>query len=262
MKDGVLYRIAIVGTGNLASNLLHTFQNSSVRVEQVLSRSIEKANQLAAIYGAEAIDNPRRLKKDLDVVILAIKDDALDDIYLKLFSSHIPLVHCSGSVDAAVLKKFDTYGVFYPLQTFSQQKLVDFKKLTIFIESNTTSFTQLLTQIALSISNECVYANSDERKKLHIAAVFACNFSNSMYQIAEELCLQNGMKFEYLHPLILETANKATLQSPKLAQTGPAIRGDKRIIKAHLTTLNFNKNLKHLYSSITNRISSLRITEF
>lgn len=261
MNEGATHRIAIVGTGNLASNLIHAFKNSSVKVEQVLSRSIENAKILAAFCNAEAIDNPRHLKRDLDLVILAIKDDALDDIYLKLFSSHTPLVHCSGSVDTAVLKKFDTYGVFYPLQTFSQQKIVDFSALTIFIESNKTSFTHLLEQIARTISNECVYANSDERKKLHIAAVFACNFSNSMYQIAEELCIKNGMKFEYLHPLILETAHKATLQSPKTAQTGPAIRGDIRIIKAHLTTLNFNKSIKHIYSSITNRISSLRIQE-
>jgi predicted short-subunit dehydrogenase-like oxidoreductase (DUF2520 family) len=145
-------------------------------------------------------------------------------------------------------------GVFYPLQTFSKTREVDFNEIPVFIESNSLNNQKTLLQIANSISKSVSVINSEKRRMLHISAVFACNFVNYFYTIAAEILKSNDIPFDVLKPLILETARKVQEIAPEKAQTGPAVRFDENIIDAHLQELNDFDDYRQLYMSVSKRI--------
>jgi len=162
------------------------------------------------------------------------------------------VVHTSGAADLIELKSVSRKGVFYPLQTFSKNKEIDFSSIPICIEAENKNDLVLLETLALAISKKCHPINSVQRKSLHVSAVFVNNFVNHLYTIGSEICIENGLPFDLLIPIIQETSNKIQDLSPFDAQTGPAKRSDTKTIKDHLSIL--NKNQQEIYILLTNSI--------
>ena len=181
------------------------------------------------------------LKSDADLYIISLKDTAfvqlIGDI-CKDKNSNALFVHTAGSIPMSIWEGYtNNYGVFYPLQTFSKLREVDFKEIPFFIEASSTENCNLLKEIAHTISDKVYDATSEQRKSLHLAAVFTCNFTNHMYAIAAELLEKYNLPFETMLPLIDETARKVHELTPRQAQTGPAIRYDEQVINNHLQML-------------------------
>ena len=225
-------KIVIIGSGNVATHL-------GRELKTYFSKDINSIDRTS------------------DIFIIAVKDDAIDKVSKKLKLKNKILVHTSGSVDMNVLKKYSqNYGVLYPLQTISKEKKIDFKKVPICIEANNRQTEKKLFIIGKSISENVCYVNSEKRKILHLASVFACNFTNHMYFIAEQILKKEKISFDLLNPLIEETAKKIlnSNMSPADAQTGPAKRNDKKILREHLHILSKNKYYRDIYKMISNNI--------
>ena len=165
------------------------------------------------------------------------------------------VVHTSGSSALAVLDNKNRKGVFYPLQTFTKGKKVDFTPIPICLETENEQDYQLLENLGNCISKKVFQINSEQRKSLHVAAVFVCNFVNHLYQIGNEICEANQIPFEVLHPLIQETAQKILELTPKEAQTGPALRNDTKTIQKHLDFLS-DENYTTIYKLLTQSIQN------
>nr|WP_298927130.1 DUF2520 domain-containing protein [uncultured Allomuricauda sp.] len=233
-----MYSIIILGTGNLAQHLCHSFSEvSSINLIQVFGRNTETLKKFSTY--AETCSNPNEIK-DADVYIIAVKDDAIAKVSQSLTSKKGIVVHTSGAVEMDAIESVNS-GIFYPLQTFTKGKAIDFKSIPICIEAKQSSALQVLRILGEAISETVYEITSDQRKKLHLAAVFANNFTNHLYSISEDICLQEGLPFELLQPLILETAKKVQSITPKEAQTGPARRDDKKSIQNHLSLLKDKK---------------------
>lgn len=246
-------RIVLFGSGNVGTHLWEAFKNSdNFEIVQIYNHNLKSLkvfkNQVATTTNLEEIFSA-------DIYILALKDDVLEEISNKINSTETFIVHTSGSVSINVLNKFKNYGVFYPLQTFSKNKKVDFSKIPICIEANSAANTSKLKDLASEISTKVFEISSEQRKSLHVAAVFVSNFVNYLYTEGEKICKDNKVPFEILHPLITETALKALLISPKEAQTGPAKRNDEAVIASHLETL--TKEQQKIYSLLTLSIQNL-----
>ena len=244
-----MIKVVILGAGNVATHFFKAFKKAeNVEVIQVYNRS--EASLEVFKSNTQTTSDLAKLKK-ADIFLVCVKDDAIEALISKL--SHLDgiVAHSSGSVPLSASAKRNA--VFYPLQTFSKQTEVNFKEIPICIETSVAKDLPVLKQLAHSISEKVFEISSEQRKKLHLAAVFACNFSNYMYSIAEDLCNQNEVPFEVLSALIKETAQKATLHSPKSVQTGPAKRNDQATIKQHLAQLN-NADYKEIYKLLTQSI--------
>lgn len=253
----MIKKITIIGSGNVATILSKVFVNKGFSINQVFSKSKINAEilieKLAANQQIKITDNIAEIDDTSDIYIVCVKDDAIATVVNQILFKDKLIVHTSGSVDITVFNGFNQFGVFYPLQTFSKDKDTDVANVPFCIEGNTNQTTQLLIDLASSISKKVYEINSEQRKTLHLAAVFACNFTNYMYSIAEEITTKNNINFEVLKPLIQETAKKIEFQSPKEAQTGPAKRKDQQTINKHLAMLENNPN-KELYKLITELI--------
>jgi len=213
------------------------------------------ASLLAYHVRAEAIDNFDNINPETDLFIIAVKDDAIGDIAQKLTQYDKLIVHTSGATSLKVLTGYtNNAGVLYPLQTFSKTKEVDFKTVPVCIEGADEQITTLLEELARTISNNVSRVNSDQRKILHLAAVFACNFPNYLYYAAGKLLQQHDLDFNLLRPLILETAEKVQEHLPAGVQTGPAIRNDEKTMAAHLQLLQNNPELERLYTELSQLI--------
>ena len=182
-----------------------------------------------------------------------MNDDAISDVLSQLKNTAI--VHTSGSIGMNIFSdNFSNCGVFYPLQTFNKEVEVNISEVPFCIEGNSLKFENQLTQIAKRISNNVVVMDSEQRKQLHIAAVFACNFSNQMFAIADDLLAEKNIDFEILLPLIKQTIAKLDKNKPKTVQTGPAMRNDKTIIQEHINLIQ-EKEIKVLYQKISANIT-------
>jgi len=248
-------RITIIGSGNVATHLAAAFKNAGHRLVQVYSRNIHNAALLAYHVGAEAIDNLDHINPETDLFIISIKDDAIVSIAQNLTKYQKLIVHTSGATHIEALLAFtDNAGVFYPLQTLSKNKEVNFLTVPLCIEGADETITGQLVQLAQTISNNVYRVNSAQRKILHLAAVFACNFPNYLYGIAQQLLVQYNMEFDLLRPLILETAQKVQDHLPGEVQTGPAIRNDQATMSSHLQMLNDMPGLEEIYSLLSQGI--------
>jgi predicted short-subunit dehydrogenase-like oxidoreductase (DUF2520 family) len=248
-------RITIIGSGNVATHLAAAFKNAGHRIAQVYSRNMHNAALLAYHVGAEAVDNPRDLTADTDLFVLAIKDDAIAKFipYLAPFDKLV--VHTSGAVDLQQLLMFtNNAGVFYPLQTFSKAKEVNFREVPLCIEGADETITKTLEGLARDVSNNVFRVDSAQRKVLHLAAVFACNFTNHLYGIGKQLLAGSNMSFDMLRPLIAETADKVKAHQPADVQTGPAVRNDDTTMQAHLQMLNARPALQDIYKLLSQDI--------
>jgi len=248
-------RITLIGSGNIATHLGAAFRNAGHRIVQVYSRNMQNAALLAYHIGAEAIDDLNSINPETDIFIIAISDDAIASIVQQLAKYDKLIVHTSGATDLYTLLAFtDKAGVFYPLQTFSKTKEVDFRTVPLCIEGATESATQALKELAQGISNNVYIIDSSQRKTLHLAAVFACNFSNYLYSVAQELLAKQNINFDLLRPLILETAQKVQEHLPADVQTGPAARKDIKTIDMHLNLLKGEPELEQIYRLLSQGI--------
>ncbi|TYB74327.1 Rossmann-like and DUF2520 domain-containing protein [Bizionia myxarmorum] len=243
--------VTILGAGNVATHLYKAFSAAkTVKVVQWYNRDIRK---LAMFQNdVETTDDLSQLKP-ADIYIIAVSDDAISELSEQLPFEDRFVAHTSGSVSVYDLDKKNRRGVFYPLQTFSKDVPLAIETVPICIETIGKKDTPLLKALGKSIGCKTHKVNSDQRRALHLAAVFVNNFSNQLYRVAHEITEAEGVEFDILKPLILETANKVQLISPYLAQTGPAKRNDKKTIKKHLKLLE-NEQHQAIYKLMTSAI--------
>jgi len=250
--------IVILGSGNIATHLGRAFKMAGQHISQVWSRDISHASALADTLAAEPIDNMFDLDRSADLFIIAVKDEAIRELALDLKLSDQLLVHTAGSTGLSALEGASTrIGVFYPLQTFSKIKSVEFRQIPIIIEANSPEVLASIRAIADRLSEKVIELSSEQRKTLHVAAVFACNFTNHLFGLAQELLEEKGLDYELLKPLIQETLNKIKMNDPVSVQTGPAIREDQATINAHLQLLKDNPDLSELYTKLSQSIVNL-----
>ncbi len=248
-------KAVFIGSGNLATQLATALKEKGVVISQIYSRTSSNAAILANKLGASYTNDPSEIDEDADMYFYALKDSALSHFLKEANLPNAMHVHTSGSVSLSIFKeKILHYGVFYPLQTFSKNKTVDFSEIPICIEASNSEMQEKLLEIAHLLTEKTYIINSDQRKVLHLAAVFACNFTNYMYDVASEILNDVGIGFEIMQPLITETADKIKTMNPFEAQTGPAVRFDKMIINKHLTMLKLYPKYKGLYKDISKSI--------
>lgn len=246
--------IVLIGSGNLATQLGLKLHASNHKIIQVFSKTIANAIKLGSLLNATPTDNLRDLK-DADLYIISVKDDILPDLIKNISLTGKVLIHTSGSVNLDVFNLSpNTVGVFYPLQSFSKLKTPNWEALPICIETSNKELEVLLCNLAISITAKPYLLDSQQRRAIHIAAVFASNFSNYMYTIANDILKDKDIPFEILRPLIMETTQKVMMNLPEEMQTGPAYRGDKSIINNHSNELAFNTNYQEIYNLISKAI--------
>lgn len=249
--------IVFIGAGNLAVNLATALHRQGFRIIQVYSRTEASAKFLAEKVNAEWITDLDSITNKALLYIVSLKDAAFVDLLPQIVKDkeHALLVHTAGSIPMSIWEdKVPRYGVLYPLQTFSKQREVDFSSIPFFIEANGTEDAELLKTIASALTDKVYEADSRQRESLHLAAVFACNFTNHMYVLAADLLKKYNLPFEVLLPLIDETANKVHELSPIQAQTGPAVRYDKNVINKHLNMLSDEQLMKTIYQTLSESI--------
>ncbi|OXG00433.1 putative short-subunit dehydrogenase-like oxidoreductase (DUF2520 family) [Flavobacterium araucananum] len=252
-----MIRITLIGSGNVAQHLIKAFAKSElVEIVQVYSR---KKETLASLLDFDKIVNDFEELKEADLYIIAVSDKAIADVSRQLPFQNRIVVHTSGAASLDVLDSKNRKGVFYPLQTFSKNKDIDFSIIPMCLEAENTFDFRILETLAKNISNAVFAINSDQRKALHVSAVFVNNFTNHLYQIGQEICKEHQVPFEVLKPLIQETAEKINTLNPIDAQTGPAKRHDLATIESHLAYLT-NENQKNIYKLITQSIQDDRKT--
>lgn len=246
-----MIRVSIIGSGNVAQHLIQAFSKSTeIELVQVFARKPAAVSHLIPI---DKITSDFSELKPVDLTLIAVTDDAIAEVSEQLPFNNQFVVHTSGSLDMKALNTKNRQGVFYPLQTFSKSKEVDFKTIPICLEAKNEKDFQMLETVAKSVSDSVYEINSEQRKALHIAAVFVSNFVNHLYQIGNDICVGNNLPFDILKPLIQETANKILTLPPSEAQTGPAKRKDTQTINAHLNFLT-DGNQKEIYKMLTKSI--------
>jgi len=248
--------VIIIGAGKLAWNLGMSLRSSGIRIVQIVSRSLTSSEILASKLECNAGTIYDKTFARADIFIISASDDSINEIVNTLdFGSNL-VVHTAGSVDINVFSgRARFYGVLYPLQTFSKGRKSNFRNIPIFIEGNNSESLDKIRKLAEILSETVINSDSEMRSKVHLAAVFACNFVNYMYVLAEETIKDRDINFEFLKPLILETAFKAVEKGPAQSQTGPAIRGDKRILEKHMKMLEDKPAMLEIYKMLSENIS-------
>lgn len=251
-------KIVMIGAGNVATHLSKALAGAGMDISQVYSRTAEHAAQLAKHVGADYTDDIDCLLTDAYAYIFAVKDDVIATLAKavadRVGDNHL-FVHTSGSTPMTCLKEATKhYGVIYPLQTFSKDREVNFKEIPCFIEAVDEDAEGMVRMLAESVSDRVVAMCSEQRRLMHLAAVWSCNFVNHCYDVADGIMQACDLPFELLLPLIDETARKVHELSPRKAQTGPAVRYDRRIIDAHLGLLAGQPQLADIYERMSKSI--------
>ena len=247
--------VTLIGAGNVAVHLGKALHEAGYSIRQVYSRTQHHAQALASGVEAVPVWSPEEIDAHSDFYIFALKDDALPEILACMPPVDGIYLHTSGSVDMDIFKPYTThYGVCYPLQTFSKNREINFATIPLFIEGSNPGVENKLLQMAQDLSEQVTILSSEKRKFLHLSAVFACNFTNYMYTLAAAIVEEQSLSWQYLLPLIGETAAKVTEMHPKEAQTGPAIRNDQTIMQKQLALLE-NEERRELYRMISRSIN-------
>lgn len=246
-----MIKIVILGAGNIAQHLYKVFQaTETLNVVQVYNRSAKALSYFKNTATTTSLKN----LAEADIYIIAVADDAIPSIANKLPFTDRLVAHTSGSASMHELHKKNRRGVFYPLQTFTKGVQVDFSTIPICLETGEKADYKILKAVADAIGSDSYKISSEQRRALHVSAVFVNNFSNHLYRIAHEICETNNVPFEVLSPLIQETAKKITTLTPYMAQTGPAKRGDQKTIDNHLEKLDKDIH-KEIYTLLTQSIA-------
>lgn len=252
-------KIVFLGSGNVATHLAQAFKAAGQEVVQVWSKTEANARALAGTVGSKAISNFDALDLHADLYLIAVKDEAITALVAALPQLGGVVAHTSGATSINALQGLNKYGVFYPLQTFSKQKTIDLSDTPLCLEASDTTTMTLLKDAADLISTANYAVDSEKRKILHLSAVFACNFSNHLYQMGYSIMEQHGLDFEILKPLIMETARKVQDAVPFDVQTGPAVRGDEATMAKHLELLEDRSDLQDIYKTLSESIKKTHL---
>lgn len=250
-------RVVIIGSGNLAEALARAVAKSDLELVQIFARNAERARIVAELTATDWATHPEMLARDADIYLIAVSDRAVEHVAATLpIPEKAAVAHTAGSVSlTAIPAKFARRAVFYPMQTFTKGREVDFSVIPIFLETPSAELRPELEAFARQLSGTVIWATSAQRAKVHLAAVFACNFANHMYAVGERIVRSAGLDFDVLKPLIAETAAKACdAPSPLDVQTGPAVRNDFATKARHGDLLSFDLRLKNIYSTISQSI--------
>lgn len=252
-------KIVLIGAGNLATHLGKALHAAGHDMVQVFSRTMQSAETLASLLDAEPLTDMAQVRDDADVYIFSVKDSALEQLISQLCGGEKKVfLHTAGSMPMSVFReKALHYGVLYPMQTFSKQREVDFSIIPCFIEANDEFALKQIDGLAGQISHRVYQLSSEDRKYLHLSAVFACNFANHCYAASQELLQQHGIPFDVMLPLIDETAAKVHGMTPKEAQTGPAVRYDENVIGKQIQLLENQPYFQKIYDCMSKSIHEL-----
>ena len=253
-------KIVLIGAGNLATHLGKALHAAGHDMIQVFSRTMQSAETLASLLDAEPLTDMAQVRDDADVYIFSVKDSALEQLISQLCGGEKKVfLHTAGSMPMSVFRgKALHYGVLYPMQTFSKQREVDFSIIPCFIEANDEFALKQIEGLAGQISHRVYQLSSEDRKYLHLSAVFACNFANHCYAASQELLQQHGIPFDVMLPLIDETAAKVHGMTPKEAQTGPAVRYDENVIGKQMQLLEKYPYFQKIYDCMSKSIHELK----
>ena len=242
--------LTIIGSGNVAHHLIKAFSDSkNVSLKQIFCR--KKTAEYDA-FDVFITDNYEKMI-ETDVYIIAVSDHSIFEVSEQIPFENKLVVHTSGSNFMEGLGMNNRKGVFYPLQTFSKKRQLDFTQIPICIETENKTDLVILENLGKSLGSKTYYIDGQQRKALHVSAVFVNNFTNHLYKLGNDICIENNIPFEILLPLINETAEKLQDLEPQNAQTGPAKRQDFATISSHLKFLKHSDN-KHLYETLTQSI--------
>ena len=246
-------KIALIGSGNVAYAYTKALKNNGIQPFCIFTRSLDKIDEIEKSFGVSATSNFDALL-DCDLIIIAIKDDAIHDVSLNLKNYKGLLVHTSGTQPSSVLNHVENYGVLYPLQTLTKDFEVDFKKVPLLVNASSSVYLEKIKVLAKIMSDVVVDCNDDDRKLIHLSAVYVCNFVNVMLQIGDKLLENKGLDVSLFESLVKETIDKAFALGPKNALTGPAKRGDVETIERHKKLLENNHEERKIYELLTNYI--------
>ncbi len=248
-------RIVLIGAGNVATHFALALKNKAHDIVQIYSRNITNAQELALKTNAEAINDIRDIKHNAELYIIAVSDNAIGNILSSIDFSKKNVVHTAGSIPLSIFSpEIKNAGIFYPFQTFSKDRVLNFSETPLCIEANNTGFELFLIDLAKQLSNRVQKVNSEQRKYLHLSGVFACNFVNHLYHIAGNILEEHKIDRKILFPLIKETAGKIEELSPIQAQTGPAVRNDTESLKKHLDLLTLKPEYREIYKWFSEQI--------
>ena len=245
--------VAIIGSGNVAYVYSKVLKNKGINLRYVFVRNQERLSEVEKLFGVKAISDYETLFS-CDLIIIAVKDDAIEEVAAKLQNYKGVLVHTSGTQNINALQSADNYGVIYPLQTLSKDYDVDFKSVPILINASSFEVKEKLRLIAEKMSDVVIECSDEDRRYIHMNAVYVSNFVNVMLQIGEKLLKEKSLSISILEPLVKETVNKAFSMGAEKALTGPARRGDVETINKHLDLLKNNEEEKEIYKLLTNYI--------
>lgn len=249
-----LKSVSIIGSGNVATHLAKALFNKQIKIINIWSRNILHAESLANLVDAAPISDIGQLLP-VDLIIVCVSDSAISEVSNSLTSKEALIVHTSGSTPAEILNKHTNFGVLYPFQTFSKEVDIDTSAIPFFIEANTSDNEKALSEIASKISSNVRVLNSEQRLKLHLAAVFANNFSNHMFAIAKDILSEANLPFGILSHLIQETATKVIHSAdPASVQTGPAVRKNYNIMQQHNEILARKPLWQKIYTFVSDSI--------
>lgn len=254
----IAFNISFIGAGNVAWHLAPALENAGHYVKEVYSKTGKSAIKLIGnLYDAQLKENLDFSDSPAQIFVLAVPDDAIKSVAQEIvLPEQSILVHTSGTkgIDELGYAAASANGVFYPLQTFSKVRPVSFEKIPFFIESDNKQATDILSTMAKSISKSVNFVSSEQRAQMHLAAVFACNFTNHLLRISQDLMAASKLDFDLLRPLIAETIEKSINLSPSEAQTGPAKRGDVETLDKHMEMLSNNESVQEIYRMVSQHI--------
>jgi predicted short-subunit dehydrogenase-like oxidoreductase (DUF2520 family) len=247
-------KISILGAGNVATQLALAFKKAGHEIVQVYNRSDDAGLELAKTVGASFTSDLTDLRQ-ADILMVAVKDDAIPEVAAALHESDTVVAHTSGTRSKEILGNSSVnYGIFYPLQTLKKSFKVDFKNVPVLIEGSNAVAGAKLQALAKSISQNVHVVDEQQRQWIHVAAVFANNFTNHLYGISEKLLVAHQLPFEVLKPLIFRSIENLTINSPNDIQTGPAVRKDFKTIEKHMQLLADDSRLLKIYEVLTESI--------
>lgn len=247
--------VTVVGSGNVAAALLEVLHTFPFIQLNLVARNELTGDILAKKYNCNRIAHLYEINTSSDFLFLCVQDDQILSVCQEIPDIQGIVVHTSGSTDMQVLNKSTHYGVFYPMQTFSKEIDTDWSKVPLYIEGNSPAVEARLLELALILSPKVHFLNSQARMQLHIAAVFACNFTNLMLGSAADIMEQNGLSFSDLTSLVQCTLDKAfSVKNPHQVQTGPAVRNDSGTMTKHLQSLSAQSDLAEMYAFLSKKI--------
>lgn len=248
-------KIVLLGAGNVANHMGAAFKKAHHEVVQVYNRSETSARTLAKKLRCGFATDLKKISPEADVYVVAVSDHAIAETAKATLPQTKIVVHTSGSVSAGALKKFKNHGVLYPVQTFSKDREINFKEVPLLIEASNMETLNSIIALASGISRYTFQMNSADRKWVHLSAVMANNFTNHLFLLAEKILKKQNIPLSILGPLMKETVTKALVLGPQKAQTGPAKRGDTKVLDAHLQLLKKDPAAKKIYKLLSENIT-------